>query len=44
LNPAELCRAELDADAVAFMQKYGSNANDKDAFGKCVAIKAREQQ
>jgi hypothetical protein len=35
------CRAERDADAAAFMAKYGTNHNKKNAFGKCVSQKAK---
>src|SRR5215216_2148400 len=33
-NAAQTCRAERDADADAFTEKYGSNKNKKNAFGK----------
>ena len=38
------CRAErgtTDATREAFRQKYGTNANKKNAFGKCVSQKAK---
>jgi hypothetical protein len=41
-NAAKECAAERDADAQAFNENYGENANDKNAFGKCVSEKARE--
>ena len=41
-NAAKECAAERDAGAQAFNEKYGENANDKNAFGKCVSEKARE--
>jgi hypothetical protein len=31
------CRAEREADPAAFAQNYGTNANHKNAFGKCVS-------
>jgi hypothetical protein len=31
------CRAEQQADAVAFKTKYGTNGNKSNAFGKCVS-------
>jgi hypothetical protein len=39
------CRAERSADAEAFAEKYGTNANKRNAFGKCVsqAAKAAEE-
>jgi hypothetical protein len=40
-NAAKGCAAERAADPVAF-QDYGTNANKKNAFGKCVSQKARE--
>jgi hypothetical protein len=42
-NAAKECDAERDADAAAFADQYGTNANKKNAFGKCVSQKAREQ-
>ena len=45
-NAAKECKAErgtTDATQLAFAQKYGTNANDKNAFGKCVSGKAREE-
>jgi hypothetical protein len=41
-NTAERqCRAELDAmGRTAFDEKYGTNHNDRNAFGKCVSEKA----
>ncbi len=41
-NAAAKCKAEREADAAAFRQKYGTNANKRNAFGKCVAKTARE--
>jgi len=39
-NAAQECRAERDADPVKFAE-YGTNANGKNAFGKCVSAKAK---
>lgn len=41
-NAAKECAAERDDGAAAFKAKYGTNANDSNAFGKCVSEKARE--
>ena len=46
-NAAKQCRAErgdTSATREAFAAKYGTNANKKNAFGKCVSRKAREEQ
>ena len=45
-NAAKQCRSEQSRDAAAFKTKYGTNANDSNAFGKCVSQKAKtmEQQ
>jgi hypothetical protein len=43
-NAAKECDAERDADAEAFANKYGTNANKRNAFGKCVSSKARENE
>jgi hypothetical protein len=37
LNAAKACRAERAEDPGAFADKYGSNDNDRNAFGKCVS-------
>jgi hypothetical protein len=45
-NAAKECDAErgdTDETRTAFNEKYGTNANKKNAFGKCVSQKAREQ-
>jgi hypothetical protein len=39
-NAASECREERQADAAAFAAKYGTNANNANAFGKCVSAKA----
>jgi hypothetical protein len=36
-NAAQACKAERDADEDAFADKYGTNKNGKNAFGKCVS-------
>jgi hypothetical protein len=43
-NAAEQCRAERAADPQAFSEKYGTNPNKRNAFGKCVSQKAREDK
>ena len=43
-NAAKECDAERTADAAAFADKYGTNANDRNAFGKCVSSKASEDK
>jgi hypothetical protein len=43
-SPAQQCRAErTQIGADAFKQKYGTNKNKSNAFGKCVSKKAHEQ-
>jgi hypothetical protein len=39
-NAAQDCKAEQAADPAAFATKYGTNANQKNAYGKCVSQKA----
>jgi hypothetical protein len=41
-NAAQECRAEREADPAAFADKYGTNPNKRNAFGKCVSSKAQE--
>jgi hypothetical protein len=46
-SAAKECRTEqgtTDATRQAFAEKYGSNANDRDAFGKCVSSRARQKE
>ena len=44
-NPARTCKAERAAVGVdAFNERYGTNANKRNAFGKCVSKHAKEQQ
>lgn len=40
-NAAHECMAERQADPAAFAEKYGTNPNKRNAFGKCVSKKAR---
>jgi hypothetical protein len=41
-NAAKECDAERSADKKAFEEKYGTNHNKKNAFGKCVSQKVHE--
>jgi hypothetical protein len=43
-NAAKECDAERTADSAAFADKYGTNENDRNAFGKCVSSKASEDE
>jgi hypothetical protein len=46
-NAAKQCKAERGTTAAsreAFANKYGTNANKRNAFGKCVSAKAKEQK
>jgi hypothetical protein len=43
LNPSRSCRAQRTANSAAFAQNYGKNANDRNAFGKCVSQVAGKQ-
>jgi len=45
-NAAKTCRSEQMSDPSGFDQKYGTNKNGRNAFGKCVSqqAKAQEQQ
>jgi hypothetical protein len=43
-NAAKECDAERDADAAAFAEKYGTNENKRNAFGKCVSSKDSEEE
>jgi hypothetical protein len=40
-NAAKECKAERELDPDAFAEKYGSNKNGRNAFGKCVSSKAQ---
>jgi hypothetical protein len=37
VNAAQQCATERDADPAAFTEKYGTNHNKRNAFGKCVS-------
>jgi hypothetical protein len=39
-NAAQECDSERSADSKAFADKYGTNHNKKNAFGKCVSQKS----
>ena len=41
-NAAKACKAERAKDPDAFADKYGTNANKKNAFGKCVSQHAKK--
>jgi hypothetical protein len=44
MNPARTCRAlRSQMTASVFDQTYGKNANDRNAFGKCVSMTAKSQ-
>ena len=43
-NAAKQCKAERKADPSAFASKYGTNANKRNAFGKCVSKTVRENE
>ena len=42
-NAAQQCRAERDADPAGFATTYGNNGNGRNAFGKCVSSKVRDE-
>jgi hypothetical protein len=46
-NASKECRTEqgsTDATREAFAMKYGTNANDANAFGKCVSTRTRDEK
>ena len=43
ISAAKSCKAEKSADAEAFAAKYGTNANHRNAFGKCVSTLAKQK-
>ena len=46
-NAAKLCKAErgtTSASREAFANKYGTNGNKRNAFGKCVSQKAKQRE
>ena len=42
-NAAKECKAERAQNAEAFKNKYGTNKNKSNAYGKCVSQKAKEK-
>jgi hypothetical protein len=44
VNAAKTCKTERKADPAAFAQKYGTNKNKRNAFGKCVSKLANADQ
>jgi hypothetical protein len=44
INAAKQCKAERKQDPEAFKNKYGTNKNKRNAFGKCVSALAKAQQ
>ena len=44
VNAAKLCAAEREQDEAAFADKYGTNHNKRNAFGKCVSKLAQEAE
>jgi ABC-type transporter MlaC component len=43
-NASRECRSERMLDKQAFAEKYGTNVNKRNAFGKCVSQKARAME
>jgi hypothetical protein len=43
VNAAKQCKAERKLDPAAFKNKYGTNKNKANAFGKCVSAAAKAQ-
>lgn len=44
VNAARACKTERGADPAAFRTTYGTNANGRNAFGRCVSQKSRSGQ
>jgi hypothetical protein len=44
VNAPKACKSERKADPSAFAEKYGSNRNKRNAFGKCVSKQAKAHQ
>jgi hypothetical protein len=42
VNAAKACKAEKAEDKDAFADKYGTNANKRNAFGKCVSQNSKK--
>jgi hypothetical protein len=43
-NAAQTCRDERALDPAAFAATYGTNDNDRNAFGQCVSTKVQEEE
>ena len=43
-NAAKQCQTERTTDPVAFRNKYGTNENKSNAFGKCVSTTVRHTE
>lgn len=43
-NAAKECKAERDANPALFAETHGTNKNSRNAFGKCVSAKAKEDK
>jgi hypothetical protein len=43
-NAAQTCKTERNADRAAFAEKYGTNENNRNAFGKCVSKTVRTEE
>jgi len=43
VNASKTCKAERKSNPDAFKQKYGTNKNKSNAFGKCVSAQAKAQ-
>ena len=43
-NAAQACRAERTLDPAAFAATYGTNDNDRNAFGQCVSTTVQEEE
>jgi hypothetical protein len=44
VSAAKACKDERKADPAAFAEKYGTNKNKKNAFGKCVSQTAKAHE
>ena len=44
VSAAKACKTERKADPAAFREKYGTNKNKRNAFGKCVSKQAKALQ
>jgi hypothetical protein len=43
-NAAKECKAEREADPELFQETYGTNGNKKNALGKCVSGKVKDEE